>query len=143
MPLFNFKKKTESAPCCCGSDCCTPEEAASETCCETGDCCTPEEAASGCCCCDCCAPEAKETEHFIKVLGGGCKNCHKLMDNTQEALKSLGFNDAVELVSDMAVIAGYGVMSTPALVVDGKVVSTGRVLSPQQAAEAIQSVRGK
>ncbi|MBE0600646.1 MAG: thioredoxin family protein [Firmicutes bacterium] len=78
----------------------------------------------------------------MKVLGGGCKNCHKLMENTEEALTSLGLDDTVELVSDLAVIAGYGVLSTPALVVDGKVVSTGRVLTPAQAAKAIQDVRG-
>ena len=157
MPLFNFKKKTDSAPCCCGSDCCTPEEAASENCCKTGDCCTPEEAASETCCqtsdcrtpaeaasgccCGCCAPEAAETERFIKVLGGGCKNCHKLMENAQEALKTLGMDPQVELVTDPAAIVAYGVMSTPALVVDNQVVSTGRVLTPDQAAEAIRKAR--
>jgi small redox-active disulfide protein 2 len=76
------------------------------------------------------------------VLGGGCKNCHKLMDNAREALNSLGMDDTVELISDMAAIAAYGVMSTPALVVDGKVVSMGRVLTSEQAAEAIQGIRG-
>lgn len=133
MPLFDFFKKMEPQTYCCSAD---------------DNCCTPEEAESGTCCCgDCCVPKDDEeedtTERFIKVLGGGCKNCHKLMDNTQEALRVLGMDDTVELVSDMAVIAGYGVMSTPALVVDGKVVSMGRVLSPEQASEAIYGVRGK
>ena len=93
--------------------------------------------------CNCgggCEPETAAAS-AVKVLGGGCKNCHKLMDNTQEALKSLGINDTVELVTDMAAIAAAGVMSTPALVVDGKVVSSGRVLTVQQAKEAIQGVR--
>jgi small redox-active disulfide protein 2 len=126
MPLLNFFKNPKPQTCCCeGDGCCTPEEADSQDCCS-----------------DCCPPKAK-SERFIKVLGGGCKNCHKLMENTQEALKSLGMDDPVELVSEMAVIAGYGVMSTPALVVDGKVVSMGRVLSPEQAAQAIRGVRGK
>ena len=128
MALFHFKKKTETQP-CCGED---------------SNCCTPEEAASNACCCcgddDCCKPE-DPAESGVKVLGGGCKNCHKLMDNAQEALKNLGMDGTVELVSDMAVIAGYGVMSTPALVVDGKVLSMGRVLTVEQAKEAIQAAR--
>ncbi len=149
MPLLDFFKNLQPQSCgCCDAcdsgSCCTPENDADEPCCEGDDCCTPEEAESANCCCgdDCCPPEEK-TERFIKVLGGGCKNCHKLMENTQEALRTLGMDDTVELVSEMAVIAGYGVMSTPALVVDGKVVSMGRVLNPIQAAEAIQDVRGK
>jgi len=92
--------------------------------------------------CDCggCGPQTNAGS-AVKVLGGGCKNCHRLTENTQEALQSLGMDDTVELVSDMAEIAAYGVMSTPALVVDGKVLSMGRVLTAEQAAEAIKSVR--
>ena len=95
-----------------------------------------------CCCsgCDCCGQE-ETTASSVKVLGGGCKNCHKLEENTREALQSLGMDAQVELVTDPAAIVAYGVMSTPALVVDETVVSTGRVLTPQQAAEAIQNVR--
>ena len=92
---------------------------------------------------DNCCPPVRDDESAVKVLGGGCKNCHKLMDNTQEALQSLGMDEPVELVTDMAAIASYGVMSTPALVVDGRVVSSGRVLSPDQAKEAIRFVREK
>ena len=95
---------------------------------------------NSCCSCGCCGAE-ETTESAVKVLGGGCKNCHKLMENTQEALQSLGMDDTVELISDMAVIASYGVMSTPALVVDGKVLATGRVLTTEQAKEAIQNAR--
>lgn len=126
MALFNLKKKTETNACCGSDACCTPEETATNSCCCCGD--------------DCCTPEAS-AEKSVKVLGGGCKNCHKLMENTQEALQSLGMDDTVELVSDMAQIAAYGVMSTPALVVDGKVLSMGRVLTVEQAKEAIQTVR--
>lgn len=64
----------------------------------------------------------------IKVLGTGCKNCHTLLENTQAALKEIGSAVAVEYVTDMAAVAGYGVMSTPALVVNEKVVSSGKVL---------------
>jgi small redox-active disulfide protein 2 len=88
----------------------------------------------------CCDPQEPK-ESAVKVLGGGCNNCHKLMDNTREALKALGMEESVELVSDPAAIAACGVMSTPALVVDGKVVSTGRVLTVQQTADAIRSIR--
>lgn len=139
MALFHFKKKPEPAHCCCcEDDCCAAEGSNAENnCCEDG-CCTAGEAAAGDCCC--CEPEAG-TAASVKVLGGGCKNCHRLMENTQEALKALGMDDTVELIDDMAAIAAYGVMATPALVVDGKVLSSGRVLTPDQAREAIQAAR--
>lgn len=63
----------------------------------------------------------------IKVLGAGCANCHTLEDRTNEALAQLGVPAEIEMVTDYIQIAGYGVMSTPALVVDGKVVLAGRV----------------
>jgi len=93
-----------------------------------------------CCCGECCTP-TEANASAVKVLGGGCKNCHKLMENAQEALKTLGMDPQVELVTDPAAIVAYGVMSTPALVVDNQVVSTGRVLTPDQAAEAIRKAR--
>ncbi len=70
----------------------------------------------------------QKKENEIKVLGGGCAKCHKLLDNTQAALKELNRNEEVELITDFSVIASYGVMSTPALVVGNKVVSYGKVL---------------
>lgn len=66
----------------------------------------------------------------IKVLGSGCKNCMTLEENTKAALKQMGIDAGVEKVTDMVQIAGYGVMSTPGLVVNGKVVSFGKVLKP-------------
>lgn len=63
----------------------------------------------------------------VKVLGAGCANCHALEDRANQALQQLGADGSVELITDLARIAGYGVMSTPALVVDGQLVSTGRV----------------
>ncbi|SEP77946.1 thioredoxin family protein [Thalassovita taeanensis] len=68
----------------------------------------------------------------IKILGSGCKKCVALGDNTQAALKAAGREATIEKVTDIIAIAGYGVMSTPALVIDGKVVSTGKVLSPKE-----------
>ena len=63
----------------------------------------------------------------VKVLGAGCANCHTLEARAAEALSRLGAIGEVEMVTDYATIAGYGVMSTPALVVDEKVVLVGRV----------------
>ena len=65
----------------------------------------------------------------IKVLGSGCKNCHTLHENIKSAVASMGLEAEVEYVTDMAKIAGYGVMCMPALVVNEKVVSMGRVLT--------------
>ena len=63
----------------------------------------------------------------IKVLGSGCANCKKLEANAWEAVNGLGVNAAIEKVEDFVEIMKYGVMKTPALVVDEKVVLMGRV----------------
>jgi small redox-active disulfide protein 2 len=63
----------------------------------------------------------------VKVLGPGCKNCQALEKVTREALADLGLSADVEKVEDDAAIAGYGVMRTPALVVDEQVVLSGHV----------------
>lgn len=63
----------------------------------------------------------------IKVLGPGCANCHELEARTREALAALGRDDSIDEVTDPSAIVGYGVMRTPALVVDGTVVVSGRV----------------
>lgn len=67
----------------------------------------------------------------IKVLGSGCPSCIKLEKFVKMAVEQLELEATVEKVTDMKDILGYGVMSTPALVVDEKVVSTGKVLSPK------------
>ncbi|MDQ1249925.1 MAG: hypothetical protein QG597_4302 [Actinomycetota bacterium] len=64
---------------------------------------------------------------IIKVLGPGCNNCKNLERVTREALSELGLDATIEKVEDFPTIAGYGVMSTPGLVVDEKVVLSGRV----------------
>jgi len=109
MALFNFGKKkeeTEKPVCSCSCDCQTTETESSTCCCSN----------SGKAACS------------IKVLGSGCKNCHDLYENTQEAVKNIGLEAQVEYVTDMQKVMEYGVMSMPGLVVNEKVVSMGRVL---------------
>lgn len=115
--MFGFGKKEEEkkTTCCCGGNC-TPDTMA----------------------------QAEETKKAvgIKVLGGGCAKCHELQGNTQAALAELGMNEDVELITDFAVIATYGVMSTPALAIDGKVVSYGKVLKTAEVKEMLEKARG-
>ncbi len=63
----------------------------------------------------------------IKILGPGCGNCHALQHRTREALAELGITAEITTVTDYPTIVGYGVLSTPALVVDEQVVLSGRV----------------
>ena len=66
---------------------------------------------------------------IIKILGSGCKRCLALEENAKAAADAAGKQAEVIKVTDFAAIAGYGVMSTPALVVDDKVLSMGKVLT--------------
>lgn len=114
MALFNFGKKKEEkkeSGCCCGSTAPKAEE--------SGCCCGSAPKAEPSCCCG---------KNTIKVLGSGCKNCHDLFEASKVAVKNLGLDMAVEYVTDMEKIMEYGVMSMPALVVNEKVVSMGKVL---------------
>lgn len=108
MALFNFGKQKEEekkAPtCCCGSA--SAAEEAPKTCCGA-----PVE---GICC--------------IKVLGAGCKSCHEQYENAKAAVKAMGLDVEVEYITDMEKVMAYGVMSMPAIVVNEKVVSMGKVL---------------
>ena len=78
----------------------------------------------------------------IKILGGGCVKCHELEANTKVALNELGVKEDVELITDFALIAAYGVMSTPALVIDGKVVAYGKILKKDEIIKLYKDVRG-
>lgn len=64
----------------------------------------------------------------IKVLGSGCSNCKKLEANAREAIKQLGVDAEVEKIEDMREIMRYGVIRTPALVIDEVIKSYGKVL---------------
>jgi len=116
MAIFHKKaKQTEPAPCCCG------------------------------CNCDAESMEKAELKKFqgasVKVLGSGCAKCNQLEAATKAALENLGMDTAIDHVTDFAEIAAYGVMSTPALVVDGKVVSYGKVLKTEEVEKILQRVR--
>ncbi len=63
----------------------------------------------------------------IKVLGSGCRNCQTTYQLIQEAAKARGVEIELEKIEDMAAIFGFGVMSTPGVVIDGKVVHAGGV----------------
>jgi len=65
----------------------------------------------------------------IEILGIGCAKCKQLMVHAEKAVKEAGVQVEVVKVEDMSQIVGYGIMTTPALVVDGKVVSAGKLLS--------------
>ena len=110
MALFNFKKKKEEKEtphCACNCGCSAGE--ASEI---TNDCCP--EAKCGICC--------------IKVLGAGCRSCREQYENAKEAVELMGLSVEVEYITDMQKVMEYGIMSMPAIVVNEKVVSMGKVL---------------
>lgn len=118
MPLFGKKKEEKKeAGCGCGCDTAEVKEtAASSTCCgETVD---------GICC--------------IKILGSGCKNCHALFENAQEAVKAAGLNVEVEYITDLQQVMEYGVMQMPALVINDRVVAMGKVLKTEEIEKLIK-----
>lgn len=117
MALFGLGKKKEeekSSGCCCGSiDAQSMEKAA----------------------------EAISKGEAVKVLGSGCAKCNQLEANVKIALEQLGMDTTIEHITDFSQIAAYGVMSTPALVVDGKVVSYGKVLKVEEAVRLLEKIR--
>ena len=78
----------------------------------------------------------------IKVLGPGCKNCVTLDRIAHEVVADMGLEALFEKVEDYAAIASYGVMSTPALVLDGKVLISGRVPTTNHLKELISAELG-
>ena len=74
----------------------------------------------------------------IKVLGSGCSNCIKLEKNVKEALKLLELEATIEKVTDIKDIMSYNILSTPALVVDGKVLFSGRVPNSNKLADMLK-----
>lgn len=129
----NLFGNSKSGGCCNmeiveGDGCCETENTVkSPTCSCGGDCSafemSDEEIAAS-------SFSAAEGTLSIKVLGTGCASCHTLLEHTETAVKNMGLSVSVEYVTDMEKIMGYGVMSVPALVVNEKVVSMGKVLKP-------------
>ncbi len=76
----------------------------------------------------------------VKVLGAGCKSCHELYKSTQEAMKKMNIDVEVEYITDMKKIMTYGVMSMPALVVNEKVISMGKVLKTAEIEKIIHTL---
>ena len=128
MALFGFgKKKEKAAPsCCCGS---APEEATAPACC-----CGAEAKAQSPVCCG----ETVDGICCVKVLGAGCKSCHEQYENAQKAVQALGLDVEVEYVTDMEKVMAYGVMSMPAIVINEKVVSMGKVLKAADVEKLLQ-----
>ena len=114
MSLFG-KKKEGKNPCCCGGNCDAESMAKAES--------------------------SKSEGASVKVLGGGCAKCNQLDAAAKMALQQLGMDTAIDHVTDFSQIAAYGVMTTPALVIDGKVVSHGKVLKTEEIIKILQKVR--
>lgn len=74
----------------------------------------------------------------IKVLGGCCKNCDVLLDYVNESLAELGKTADVEKLTDFVKIARYGVMKTPGIVIDGKVIFSGRMADKKEVKEILE-----
>lgn len=98
---------------------------------ERGGCCGAQSVEDSACDGGACKPAADEKENRIdvKVMGTGCKKCHQLHENALEAAERIDKAIKVEYVTDLAEIAAAGVMTTPALLIDGKIASSGKVLS--------------
>ena len=110
-----FGKKKEEKKCCCGGNRNVQTTQAAE--------------------------KSKTGGASVKILGSGCVKCNRLEANTLEALKTLNMDTAVDHITDFTQIAAYGVMTTPALVVDGKVVSFGKALKTDEIISILQEVR--
>ena len=78
----------------------------------------------------------------IKILGSGCANCKRLETETRAALDAAGIAYDLAKVTDYADIMAYGVMSTPALVINEKVVSSGRILARAKIIELVRTIEG-
>ena len=112
MGIFGFGKKKKEETCSCGGSCNCEKKA-----------------------------ETVEKTSAVKVLGSGCAKCNSLEQSVKEGLQELGMDTTIEHVTDFTRIASFGVMTTPALVVDGKVLSMGKVLTKGEVVELLKKAR--
>lgn len=77
----------------------------------------------------------------VKILGAGCSKCDELFKNTHDALLELNMNTDIEHITDLVEIVKYSVMSTPALIVDGKLLSAGQVLTKNSIIKLIKEAK--
>ena len=128
MSLFGLEKKKEEVKvepaCSCNGEVATYE-------------------ASSCCCSgqqveNCCSGDNKVTS--IKVLGAGCNSCHDQYENVKKATEELGLGIEVEYITDMEKVMVYGIMSTPAIVVNETVASMGKVLKSTEVIKLLEKL---
>lgn len=79
----------------------------------------------------------------IEILGKGCEKCRRLAANAEEAARNLGVEAEIVKVTDPAEIGRYGPVMTPVLVVDGRICSMGKALSPRAVEELLRQVMGE
>ena len=103
--------KKKEQSCCCGGDCTTRNEV------------------------------ANNINASVKILGSGCSKCNQLEAATKAALEQLNMDTTIEHVTDFSKIAAYGVMSTPALVIDGQVAAYGKVLKTEEVVQLLKKIR--
>lgn len=116
MGLFGFGKKKEEAGCCCSN----------------------QEVKTTCACGGQCGISDVKNARFI-VLGACCQKSADTFSNVKQAASELGFSDEVLNIGDAVEIAKYGVMQTPALVIDSRVVSSGRLIKVDEAKKLIEN----
>lgn len=128
MRLFGKKEKREK-DCTCGGNCehVNKKEVKETSCCDVNF--SPENIEKA---------EEKKEEQGIKILGSGCSKCLILEKSAREALAELNVEENIDHITDFSQIASYGVMSTPALVIKGKVVSYGKVLNKDEVKELLE-----
>lgn len=136
MALFGFGKKKEAVQkktaCCCD----VSDAEVKEAVCSCNGNAAEAYVAEGSCC-----GENVRGITSIKVLGSGCKRCHELKEASNAAIKELGINLEATYITDIETIVSYGVMSMPALVINEKVVSMGKVLKTEDIIKLLKKLK--
>ncbi len=86
--------------------------------------------------------EDANLQEGVLVLGMGCDKCKKLTEISKEALQKMESDLEVKHITDLSTIAAFGITATPALVIDGQVVSSGKVLKTEEVMSLIKQIHG-